>query len=179
MHIQDQFEWLPGDWYVVVIRGCLPLGKNTWCYYDVSEDRKGSIPAAQRDVWKHLSQWMKLKTRELGADSQQVYLAGFSQGAMIALAIGILFPETAQKIVVCSGKLPNELKSLTWDAAAIGKTNFLILHGTQDKVIPVSEAREAQKRLNAIQARVIYQEYDCNHEMTPAMRLKIDQFWGK
>ncbi|MCS7074082.1 MAG: hypothetical protein NZ108_06420, partial [Bacteroidia bacterium] len=81
-HILEQFQWLPGEWYVVAIRGCLPLAKSAWCYYDVSEDRMRCVPATQREIWQHLSEWIKQKTKELGADTNQVYLAGFSQGAM-------------------------------------------------------------------------------------------------
>ena len=75
-------------------------------------------------------------------------LMGFSQGARIALHIG-LHRAMCAGIVAFSG-------SYLEDPAAVNLTRppILIIHGIEDKMAPVSLARESHKRLEALKLPV-------------------------
>lgn len=72
------------------------------------------------------------------ADSQvdpgRVYVAGFSNGGMMALRIGIAVPEKIAAVACVSGLLPKHL-SLVRPGKEVP---LLMMHGTEDRIVPWS-----------------------------------------
>ena len=88
--------------------------------------------------------------RELAARSlprARLALVGFSQGAMLALDLGVHLSPAPAGVVSLSGRLVDDLDP----SAAPSPT--LIVHGTADARIPVDEARRALARLGELHAR--------------------------
>lgn len=97
---------------------------------------------------------------------ETVVLGGFSQGAVMALSVGLGAGRPRPAAVVAfSGFLP-EVDGWSlgepdpWPPIAIG-------HGTYDEIIPVAFGRTARDRLVAAGAAVLYRESPMGHAIDP------------
>ena len=96
---------------------------------------------------------------------ENVVLGGFSQGAVMSLAVGLGEGRPRLKaIIALSGFIPEvegwSLGGEPWPAIAIG-------HGTYDEIIPVELGRRARDRLVAAEATVLYRESPMGHAIDP------------
>lgn len=67
-----------------------------------------------------------------GIGIEDVILCGFSQGGMLALAIGLSLPEKPLLVVSLSGLLLDKINIVGKD-----QPNLLLLHGEDDSVLPI------------------------------------------
>jgi phospholipase/carboxylesterase len=99
-------------------------------------------------------------------DPRAVYLVGFSQGAMMSLAIALSFPGTAAAVVAMSGRiLPQTIEQIADKDTLIGLP-ILVVHGTGDSLLPISHARETKARLAELPVDLTYREYEMGHEVS-------------
>jgi phospholipase/carboxylesterase len=96
---------------------------------------------------------------------ENVVLGGFSQGAVMSLAVGLGEGRPRPKAIVAfSGFIPEvegwSLGGGPWPAIAIG-------HGTYDEIIPVEFGHRARDRLVAAGAVVLYRESPMGHAIDP------------
>ena len=105
---------------------------------------------------------------ERGLSSDRVVLAGFSQGAALALHTGIRYPETLAGIMVLSGY---EVLPGTRDAEASPanrRTPMLFCHGTHDAVVPVEGGRMAWRAHSTPGRDAQWLEFPIAHEVSDA-----------
>jgi len=104
---------------------------------------------------------------ELGLDPATTVLGGFSQGAVMALALGLGAgrPRPAG-VLALSGFIPTVEG---WAAAADGREGLpvALAHGEQDPVISVEFARTARTQLEAAGADLLYRETPMGHTIDP------------
>ena len=100
------------------------------------------------------------------ADAGRVYLAGFSQGAMMSLALMLARPEKVAGVVAMSGRLPVQVLEGEPDAGALAGKPVLITHGLYDAVLPVENGRAARDYLAALPVELTYREYPMAHEVS-------------
>jgi phospholipase/carboxylesterase len=87
------------------------------------------------------------KLDQYGLEDSDLALVGFSQGTMMALHIGLRRPRSVAAIVGYSGALT----AITDLSPAGGpKPPVLLIHGTDDPVVPVATMDEAQKGLERL-----------------------------
>jgi len=101
-----------------------------------------------------------------GADRRRVYLAGFSQGAMMSLALTLTRPEKIAGVAAMSGRLPRQVLELEPDAEALAGKPFLVTHGLYDPVLPVENGRAARDYLSRLPVDLTYREYPMQHEVS-------------
>jgi len=102
-----------------------------------------------------------------GADSRRVYIMGFSQGAIISLALALIHPEKVDGAVVMSGCFPSEVLERELDLKALEGMPLLVMHGTYDPVLPINHGHTLRTRLSALPVKVTYREYPMGHEVSP------------
>ncbi len=95
-------------------------------------------------------------------------VAGFSQGAGLALGIGLRAP-TAQRphpraVLAMSPAVPG-LEVLDLDPATAGEVPVLVQHGTHDPMIPVKQVRGLARALQDAGVPVVYREYPMEHNV--------------
>ncbi len=113
-----------------------------------------------------------------GADPRAIYLMGFSQGAMMSLAVALTNPTLAAGVVVMSGRLlPQTLKQIPDPASLVGLPIFAA-HGTRDLVLPIGHGREMRDNLSALPVDLTYREYQMAHEVS-AESLRDVALWLK
>jgi phospholipase/carboxylesterase len=114
-----------------------------------------------------LADWLDALLRELAVPLERTVLGGFSQGAVMAYALGLGRGRPAPAgIIALSGFLP------TVDGFELGIEDraglpVAIGHGTYDPVIGVEWGREARGRLEAAGAKVTYRESPMLHAIDP------------
>lgn len=77
---------------------------------------------------------------ELGISSEKIILAGFSQGGAMALQCGLRYPKKLAGILVLSSWLPLRNTIANEKNISNQQIPILMLHGTNDDVIPLSWA---------------------------------------
>jgi phospholipase/carboxylesterase len=121
--------------------GMAPMGRQWWAltFRDPSERWRGCQVAAP-DLDAFLG--AELERHGLGPD--RLALVGFSQGAMMAMHVGLRRPIQPAAIVAYSGHLvgPEHLA-----AEAKGRPPLLLVHGDRDEIIPVDALFEAMEGL--------------------------------
>ena len=101
--------------------------------------------------------------QEFNLKNNQICLAGFSQGCMMSLNVGLTFEEKFSCIVGFSGKLidQNHLKSRIKNS-----TDILLIHGDADQVVPSTYLLEAKDFLirNNIRVETLLIK-NCDHHI--------------
>src|SRR5262245_16328294 len=99
----------------------------------------------------------------MGADRSRVYLAGFSQGAMLTLAIALTEPEKIAGAAVLRGRLVASVRDNQAPPERLRGFPILVTHGTDDPQIPIRSAREIRQALKPLGLAVDYQEFESGH----------------
>jgi phospholipase/carboxylesterase len=93
------------------------------------------------------------------ADPKRIYLAGFSQGAVMTYEVALREPDRFRGAAVLSGLLfPSATAGLP-PAADRSRETFFVAHGTADPVIPFAAATAARARLAGLGVPVDFHAY--------------------
>jgi phospholipase/carboxylesterase len=130
-------------------------------YEDLSlkEDEKG-VRESQHAVDQLIE-----RERERGVPAARVVLAGFSQGGAIALQSGLRYPERLAGIIALSTYLPLPDKVEAERSTANQDVPILMLHGTEDPIVPLKLARASCAKLLTLGYPVAWQEYAMPHSV--------------
>ena len=94
-----------------------------------------------------------------GADPKRVFIAGFSQGAVMAYAVALREPDRFRGAAVLSGTLfPSELAKLSATTDWAHESLF-IAHGTADRRIPFASATAAHAALSKLGVPTVFHAY--------------------
>jgi len=112
-------------------------------------DRTGTTEIdGLQTIFRHFPVWMKtlwdavsFVARQPQVDPHRIGLLGFSLGAYLALSASAI-DSRVQAVVEFFGGMPKEMKFFTRRLCPV-----LILHGEQDKTVPVEEAYHLQQIL--------------------------------
>jgi carboxymethylenebutenolidase len=112
-------------------------------------DRTGTTEIdGLQTIFRHFPVWMKtlwdavsFVARKPHVDPERIGLLGFSLGAYLALSASAI-DSRIQAVVEFFGGMPKEMKLFTRRLCPV-----LILHGDQDKTVPVAEAYHLQQIL--------------------------------
>lgn len=112
---------------------------------------------------KSISLIHKLVEKEIqkGIPTERIILAGFSQGAVIALMMGLNYPKRLGGIIALSGYLPDIPKPAPIDNAI----RIFLAHGTDDLVVPYALGKMAYATLNAAHYPVTWKSYPMSHSV--------------
>jgi phospholipase/carboxylesterase len=166
-YLDDRLLWLSA-------RAPLPLeGGYEWYRPPMS----GSPTAAHfEESLGTLERFLEELTAAYPVDPRRLFLFGFSQGSFMAYALALTRPQRVAGVIAHSGALP--LQTITAarevDLSVLRGKPMLVLHGAQDRTIPVARAREARDELTAAGAAVEYHEYPIAHHVSDATLSAMD-----
>ncbi|HEY4251262.1 MAG TPA: prolyl oligopeptidase family serine peptidase [Roseomonas sp.] len=118
-----------------------PSGKQ---WFDMEDRRPDVVNEALRSVSRTLFDSIDAELQALGLDDDDLAIAGFSQGAMLALFAGLRRPKRPAALVGYSGAL------LVPEVLPIDITvrpPVLLIHGEADPVVPASATTHAAESL--------------------------------
>jgi phospholipase/carboxylesterase len=117
-----------------------------------------------------------------GADPERVYLLGFSQGAIMSLALTLTRPDLLAGVVAMSGRTLEELFQASGPLSGhlapsdeLQGFPLLVVHGRYDQVLPVDYGRETRRCFERLPVDLLYREYDMPHTIT---RESLDDIAG-
>lgn len=111
-----------------------------------------------------------------GIPANRIVLAGFSQGAAMALMTGLRHPERLAGIVGLSGYLPLAAQTAAERHPANVATSLLLAHGRQDDVVPIARATASRDALSALGYRVSWHDYAMGHSVCPEELLDLKRW---
>jgi phospholipase/carboxylesterase len=146
-------------------------------WYDIAMTDIARLPD-ERGIRESQAQVERLIAREKdrGMPAGRIVLAGFSQGGAMALQAGLRHAERLAGIMALSSYLLLE-DSLEREASAANRlTPILMVHGTQDPVIPVQLAERSRGILESRGYRVQWHTWPMPHSVCAEEVLAIAEF---
>lgn len=110
------------------------------------------------------------------ANFKQLHVIGFSQGAALAYSLAIFYPGAFRSIAALSGFLPEESESLLQDYR-LGGLRIFIAHGTEDNLVPVTKAYQAEALLEKAGAKIVYCEDEVGHKISASCFRELEAFY--
>jgi len=144
----------------VTINGGLEM--RSW--YDILEmslerkvDKQGIYQSAT------LIEQLVVKEMQQGIRPENILLAGFSQGGVVALHTALRMNNKLAGIVALSTYLPT-IEELNIEAAKENQTTPIFMaHGVMDSVVDMQAAKMAFSRLKALQYPISWHQYEMDH----------------
>lgn len=152
-------------------------------WYDVSEARFRDLKQeVDVDEVKASAEYILTLTKKymkrFDIPWKRVIFAGFSQGASMALYVGLTAPETPAAIISLSGFLAAQSKLLGLGVMGRLRSDvpILMIHGNEDKVVDIAHALHALESLKKAGVKNVMMETDAemghglNDDMWEVMR---------
>jgi phospholipase/carboxylesterase len=115
----------------------------------------------------------------LGIAPERIVLAGFSQGAGVALHAGLHFKEKIAGILCLSSAMPG-FESLIADMTLENvNTPIFLAHGDQDAVVPFAIGENAHKRLKSAGLTVEWHRYSMGHSVSGEEIIDISRWLAR
>ena len=131
-----------------------------------------SVAGLTPEVWQQrldtvlppLQAWVRAQQQRLGVAPAATALGGFSQGAILSLALALRDDGIAGRVLAFGGRLVEEPQ------AAPRHTTLHLFHGAEDRVLPAEGARQALAWLGELQGDATLDiAHGVGHELHPAL----------
>ena len=141
-------------------------------WFDLSIDDENYIITEVRKAEKILIEYINQIKKKYFLDNSKIILAGFSQGCMMSINLGLINNESFKSVIGFSGKIINK-KDLQNRISS--KTDILLFHGDADEVVPPSSLLEAKDFLERNKIKVeVKMLKNCSHHIpTEALSLAL------
>ena len=151
------------DVMIISPRAPLPFSFGGFTWYSQSQEWAPE-PQSFRSSVDLLRKFISETSNGYPVNTRELVLLGFSQGTVMAYAVGLVDPSSFRGVVALSGYVPHH-SGLPLNLRILEGFPVFISHGTYDEVIPVKFGREAEELLKGAGAEVTYREYPMAHEV--------------
>ncbi|MFZ2509272.1 MAG: alpha/beta hydrolase-fold protein [Steroidobacteraceae bacterium] len=141
-------------------------GMRMRAWYDIRE-LSASGAADEAGIRDSAAILVKFIRRECdaGVAANRIVVAGFSQGAAIALHAALRYPEHLAGVMALSGYLPLHATLAAEAAEANRELPILMCHGSFDPVLPMELGTATRELLRAQRYAVEWKEYPMQHQV--------------
>ena len=140
-----------------------PFSSEGRMWYDLDTGEHLETTSAQ------LKDWVRSLPEEINLPLEKIILGGFSQGGAMTLEVGHDLPLAG--LLCLSGYLHPNLSFDVKDQKPI-----MVIHGTQDPVVPLTEAQKVKAQLDQATWPLDYHELSMAHEISPRALSLIQDF---
>ena len=169
---------MPGNYYVFSLRAPYAIGAAQYQWYEIKRNA-GNIDIdfeqeelSRKKVIKFIDQLIvKYKLNK-----NKIIVAGFSQGGILAEAIGLTAPEKVAGVACFSGRYLPELKPMIKSKAQLHNKKIFLAHGTKDQLLTINLAEENYKTLKELGLNVRYKKDAIGHSISATL-LKEFNLW--
>jgi phospholipase/carboxylesterase len=170
---KDLFElakFFPANFMVIAARAPYKLpDRQGFQWYEMIEvdghhaGKKENLDHSRDLIIKFIGQVVnKYKT-----DPKQVYVAGFSQGAMMSFIVGLSAPEKMKGIAPLSGMIMASVKPEIKNNADLKRLKIFIAHGTADIRVPFEDDKASYDYLLSLGLKPEFHQYEgVGHQIT-------------
>lgn len=162
-------EYLATGHLVISLRAPLNLGANAYGWFQVQFTANGPV-----HNWPQALSSLQLLEKELSDISQhyavppeKITVAGFSQGAIMAMGLALQSSLTLGHYLCFSGRTLPQFATFAAEhhQRSTGRRIFLA-HGIYDSKLPVHFARATHELLATLDCQLSYHEFNGEHEIT-------------
>jgi len=153
---------------IISVRAPNTLGPGSYAWFEVGFTPQGPVIHSEQAEAsrKTLITFVQEAITAYGADPKQVYLMGFSQGAIMSASVALTQPELVAGAVLMSGRILPEIRPSIASNEELNGFPFLVVHGTADMVLPISYGRASRELLSSLPVNLTYHEYPMGHEVS-------------
>lgn len=165
-------ESFPNNFTIISVRAPYNWSNRGYSWYDLQFDKNNKpISNLQQAETSRIQiiKFIKEMEGQYSFNKNNIYLCGFSQGAIMSYSVALTRPDLVKGIAVMSGRLLDEIKPKTVKSAKLNSLKIFISHGIRDNVLNVSYAREARKYLKSLKLSPVYREYNEGHSISSEM----------
>ena len=150
-------------------------GMEMRAWYDIDP---GAPLAGGNDIQNSMRAIRSIVEEEIaaGIPSARIALAGFSQGGVIALELGLSFDQPLAGIMALSTYLHDHENITQRIGLANVDTPIFMAHGLSDPVIPITRAITSREALMGLNYGIQWQEYAMGHQVCPQEITHISQW---
>jgi phospholipase/carboxylesterase len=134
-------------------------------WYPFGEGASGSPEEVARAL-DRIRAFLDAAVDRYPVDPRKVVALGFDQGGALACELALGDRSRFAGLVALSCWLPDSLAAQLQPGSAPEGFPVLVVHGTEDPMIPVDRAREGRQRLTALGVGLTYREYPMGHEIS-------------
>lgn len=164
-------ETLDPRFAIYSLRAPLTIGQNQFSWFHVSFTNQG--PIHDRSQAESSRLLLKKFLENLGknpeVDSSQIFLLGFSQGAIMSLSLALTEPALVKGIIPIAGRTLQEISAQAKERSFAAKPKVLLLHGLEDKRLPIFHGVASEAVLKEAKFDYQFRTYKAGHEITAAM----------
>lgn len=152
------------------LRAPITLEQGSFAWYKLNRESGQSFSYDYKQAEQaalQIKSFISNACKSYNIDSTQVYVLGFSQGAILAYDLAFRYPGNIKGILALSGRIMEESKQVKTNWKEVTKTNFFLAHGTNDAVILPVELSKAETFLKSKQCLHITSNlYDMQHSIS-------------
>lgn len=150
-------------------------GAEMRAWYDIDP---GAPLAGTEDIRQSASAIAELVDAEnaRGIPTERIVLAGFSQGGVIAMHLGLRSPDRFAGIMALSTYVHDHEHVVDEVSFASIDTPIFMAHGIMDPMIPITRAITSREALSALNYQIQWHEYGMGHQVCPEEIADIANF---
>lgn len=162
---------LPDQYLIVSARAPIHLNGDAYAWYpiDFSSDKPEHNLQLEESSRNTLLRFITELKEKFKLNTSEIYLCGFSQGAIMALSLALTRPDIIKGSAVMSGRLLKGIKSLIAKKENLRSLKIFISHGINDNTLPISYGRESHVFVKSLGIVPIYKEYQEGHSINNQM----------
>ncbi|CAH0347093.1 dienelactone hydrolase family protein [Bacillus sp. CECT 9360] len=108
-------------------------------------------------------------------DKDQVYLLGFSQGAIMAMTLALTLGDEIRGIVAMNGYIPSFVKE-KYSLKTSSRQSVYISHGESDPIFPIHIGNDNQDYFMSRAVNTTYETYPAGHFIVPENVSSLQQW---
>ncbi|MFJ8257982.1 alpha/beta hydrolase [Peribacillus asahii] len=117
------------------------------------------------DAVKRITNFIDYACDKYPIDRSQLYLLGFSQGAILSMTLGLTLGDHIKGIVALSGYIPEFVKN-EYSIQSVKQLSIFISHGEFDQVLPFEWGKANDAYFKQLGANVAFHAYPEGHTVS-------------
>jgi phospholipase/carboxylesterase len=153
---------------VLSVRAPIRMGLKAygWFYSERSPVYRAKDTEEANNSLKLLQEFIIQVKDKYRVNTKEIFLLGFSQGAILSLGVAFTRPDLIGGIVCLSGCiLPSFLSQIT-APDQLKHFPIFLSHGTEDDILPIEFGRSAKATLDQLPVDLVYEEHKMGHNVT-------------
>ena len=161
-------DYLPEELTVIAMQApfSMPFGQGgAWYSLELGPNGEhlSNVEQAKQSV-NEISEFIDLSTEGYGLDKDNIFILGFSQGAILSYSLVLNNPSKFKYILPLSGFIMDEIMPDNFDKD-YSNLDFYSAHGTMDGVISIERGRTVSTLLKKLEIKHIYHEFPAAHSI--------------
>ena len=160
--------YLDERFLIISVRAPNTLGSGSYAWFDVDFTPRGPVidPAQAEASREALIDFIGEAITAYGVNPNQVYMMGFSQGAIMSASVALTRPDLVAGVALMSGRILPEIQSLMAAPEELEGLPILVVHGVADTILPINHGHASRQLLASLPVELTYHEYPIGHEVS-------------